>query len=259
MKITSLILSILLVAANSVTNIHAASKSQSLKKSVEIGTTKKIKTDISFFSGELVINSTTNKLSECFYGYNKDFLEPEMTYNEINKVGYLAINSKNAEKGIDIDDISKSNKWNISLNKNIENALTIKLKAGKANIDLEGCNLSSFDYKMSAGESHVNLRNTSVPQLKFNLRAGESEIDLSGDLNNDMIAEVKGGIGSITVKVPCNTGVLITVSGILGNVNIPFFNKNGKTYTNDLYGKTKNTLFLDISSSIGQITVKMEK
>jgi hypothetical protein len=259
MKKASLFLSILLLTGNSFSNIHADSKIQPLKKSIEIGNAKKIKTDITFFSGELVINNTTDKLAECSYGYNKDFLEPEMTYNETNQTGYLAINSKNAEKGIDIDDVSKSNKWNLNLNKNIENAVSIKLKAGKANIDMEGCLLSSFDYKMSAGESHVNLRNTSVPQMNFNLLAGESDIDLSGNIKNDIVAEIKGGIGNITVKVPYDTGVKITVSGVLGNIQIPFFNKDGKIYTNDMYGKTKNTLYLNIKRGIGQITVKMEK
>jgi len=256
MKKSSVIFSLLLIIGTGI-SIQAQSKSNLFRKTLEIGKSREIKTDISFFAGELNINGSTDKLAECFYGYKDHFLRPEMAYNEINEIGYLTINSEKAEKGMNQNDLDHSNKWSLCLNKKLKNALSIKLTAGKTNIDLEGCKLSCFDYKMTAGESNINLRNTSVPQMQFNLLAGEANIDLSGEWHNDMVAIIKGGVGEITVKVPFNTGVRITASGVLGEINMPFFNRNGNTYTNDLYEKTKYTLHIDISGGIGQINVEM--
>lgn len=232
-------------------------QSRLFKKSIEIGKSKEVKTDIYFFSGELNVNTSTDKLTECSYGYEDGFLRPEMTYREVGYIGYLSVKSEDQDKGINIDD--NSNKWNLSLNKNVKNSVSIKLRAGKANINLEDCKLNSFDYKMTAGESNINLRNTSVPQIRFNLLAGEANIDLTGKWHNDGIAEIKGGVGEVTLKVPYNTGVRIIVSGVLGQVNIPFFHQNGNTYTNDSYDKAKQTLFVTISAGIGQINVIMEE
>ena len=228
------------------------SKTKQFKKSIEMGKAKEVKTDINFFSGELNISTSTNDLAECLYGYDDGFIRPKMTYSEIGSIGYLTIESEEQDKGID-----ESNHWDLKLNKNVKNELSVKLRAGKANIDLEGCKLRGFNYRMTAGESNINLRNTSVPQVSFNLLAGEANIDLSGEWNNDGVAEIKGGVGEITVSVPYNMGVKIIVTGMLGDVNIPFFHKVGNEYTNDSFGKSKHIIFLSISGGIGQINVKM--
>lgn len=236
--------------------LNAQSDSKLLKKSIEIGKAKEVRTDISFFSGELLINSETDDLAKCIYGYRNGFLRPDMTYREVGSTGYLSIESEENKKGIFDDD---ANKWSLSLNKSVLNNVSIQLKAGKASINLEECNLNSFNYKMTAGESKINLRNTSVPHVKFNLLAGEAHIDLTGEWKNDGVADIKGGVGEITVKVPFNTGVIIHVTGVLGEVNIPFFNREGNVYTNDSYKKSKQTLTLYIHGAIGQINVEMEE
>lgn len=230
----------------------AQSKPKHLKKSIEIGKAKEVKTYINFFAGELNISTSTEELAECLYGNNNGYIKPKMTYSEVGSIGYLTIESEEQDKGID-----ESNNWDLKLNKDVKNDLSIKLRAGEANIDLEGCKLKGFNYKMAAGKSNINLKNTSVPQVSFNLVAGEANIDMSGEWKNDGIAEIKGGVGEITVCVPYNMGVKIIVTGMLGDVNIPFFQKVGNVYTNDNFGKSKHCLFLSISGGIGQINVKM--
>lgn len=254
MKKTTVFLSILLTTL-SLSNCYAKTTSELFKKNIETGKAKEVRTDISFFAGELNINAETDFLAECVYGYRDGYLRPEMTYREVGTVGYLTVESEEKHKLLSDD----TNRWNLSLNKKIKNNIDIELKAGKANIDLEGCNLNNFYYKMTAGESNINLRNTSVPHVKFNMTAGEATIDLSGEWKNNMVADIKGGIGEISVMVPFNTGVKIFVSGVLGEVNIPFFNKEGNMYTNDNYKKTKYNLTLYINGAIGQINVKMKE
>lgn len=227
-----------------------------LKKSIERNNAKEIKTDISFFAGELKIDGSTSELAECFYGYRHNFIRPMIKYHEVGKTGYLSIDSEK-NKNRDFEDIGKENEWKLSLNKNIRNSVAIELMAGEANIDLEDFKLSRFEYRMTAGESKINLRNTSVPSLYFSLTAGEANIDLSGKWKNDLTANIKGGVGELTIKLPYDVGVRITVSGLLGEINVPFFNRDGRTYTNDLYGKTTNTLYIDINGGIGEINIEM--
>jgi len=235
--------------------VFAQDNSKLFRKSIDMDKAREVKTDIYFFAGELDINTSTEKLAECYYGYKDKYLKPAMTYNESGKTGYLSIKSEEEDRGINND----GNKWNLCLNKNVKNDLVIKLKAGEANINLEGSNLNSFDYRMTAGETKINLRNTSVPQVNFNLLAGESVINLSGKWHNDGVADIKGGVGEITVIVPYDAGVKVNVSGVLGEINIPFFNKNGRVYTNDIFDKATHKLFINISGAIGQINVRMEK
>lgn len=256
MKKSTILCCLLLTVLFSGSSIYAQSDTKLLKKSIEIGKAKEVRTDIYFFSGELLINSDTDDLAKCIYGYRDGFLRPNMTYREVGSTGYLSIESEENKKGIFDDD---TNKWSLSVNKSIKNNVSIQLKAGEAKIDLQDCNLNSFNYKMTAGKSKINLRNTSVPHVKFNLLAGEAHIDLTGDWQNDGIADIKGGVGEINVKVPFNTGVIIHVTGVLGEVNIPFFNREGNVYTNDSYKKSEHTLTLYINGAIGQINVEMEE
>jgi hypothetical protein len=256
MKKSGLLLCLFLIASVCGNSIQSQAKKTTLyRKSVALGKAKEVKTDIAFFSGELIIGTSTDKLTECFYGYKDVFIRPYVSYSEVGHTGYLTVKSlKKDESSINK---KKSNKWMLELNRDIQNDLNIELLAGEADIDLEDAHLSRLNYKMTAGELHLNLRGTSVPLVKFNLLAGEAHIDLSGKWHNDCMADIKGGVGEITVKVPYKTGVKVNVSGVLGDVNIPFFNREGRTYTNDAWEKTENNIILNISGAIGQINVEM--
>lgn len=225
------------------------------KKTIDKGSAKEVKTDIDFFAGELYLNSTSKSLAECFYGIGTEFLRPGLIYHEVGKTGYLRVESE-SNKNRRIEDFD-DNTWRLAIHPDIPNSVSIQLKAGEAHIDLEGSRLNRFDYKMMAGESTINLRNTSVPDLTFSMMAGEADIDLSGRWHNDLEAIIKGGVGELTLKVPYNVGVRIFVSGLIGEVHIPFFNRNGKTYTNDAYGRSKHTLFINIEAGIGEVSVHM--
>lgn len=227
-----------------------------LKKTIGMGKANEVKTDISFFAGELHMSSATENLAECYYGYKDDYIRPIMKYHEISNTGYLSIESEPI-KNKKLNDIGKDNKWKLTLNGDVRNSVAIELKAGEADIDLEGCNLSRFEYRMMAGKSNIKLRNTSVPSVFFSLTAGEANLDMSGEWKNDLVANIKGGVGELNIKLPYDVGVRITISGLLGEINVPFFNRDGKTYTNDLYGKTKNTLYVDINGGIGEINIEM--
>jgi predicted membrane protein len=226
------------------------------RKSLPLKEANLVKSDISFFAGELYMDADSKKLVECYYGYKDLYIVPYMIYKEVDNTGYLTIKSKR-EKAEQLDNRSDDNKWKLELNRNLKNDVSIELMAGIANINLEGAKITNFAFKMTAGESHINLRNTSVPKIRCNMVAGETSIDLSGKWHNDCDAEIKGGVGQINVKVPFKTGVKIHAQGLLGEVNIPFFHKDGRDYTNDAWGKSKHNITIEISGAIGEINVEM--
>ncbi|HET9571774.1 MAG TPA: LiaF domain-containing protein [Bacteroidales bacterium] len=226
------------------------------RKSLPLREAKEVKSDISFFAGELYMDVNSKKLVECYYGYMDLYIVPYMIYKEVDRIGYLTIKSKR-EKREQLDNRSDDNKWKLELNRNVKNDLDIELMAGVANINLEGADISNFAFKMTAGESKINLRNTSVPKIRLNMMAGETTLNLSGKWQNDCDAEIKGGVGQINVKVPFKTGVRIHARGLLGEVNIPFFHKDGRDYTNDAWGKSKHNINIEISGAIGEINVEM--
>jgi len=241
-----------------VPTILIASKTREtvFRKSLPLKDAKEMKSDISFFAGKLYMDANSKKLVECYYGYKDLYIVPYMIYKEVDQTGYLTIKSKR-EKAEQLDNRSDDNKWKLELNRNIKNDLDIELMAGIANINLEGAKITNFAFKMTAGESHINLRNTSVPKIRLNMVAGETSIDLSGKWHNNCDAEIKGGVGQINVKVPFRTGVRIHAKGLLGEVNIPFFRKDGRDYTNDVWGKSKYNITLDIIGAVGEINVEM--
>jgi len=73
---------------------------------------------------------------------------------------------------------------------------------------------------------------------------------------NDLSAIINAGIGEITIIVPENVGVKVHVTGFLGSVDTPGYNKKGKEYTNNLWGKTKYNLEFKIKGAIGTIDIK---
>ncbi len=236
-------------------NIECISE-DGFKRSVPLGKAKEVKTDIYFSVGEFNLSSSTDKLSEGTYKFYKNKWKPIISYEENNKTGYLNIKVPN--KKIDQNNDSLDNCiWNIALNKNVRNHLKMECKAGFGNIDLSGSNLQELDFTMLAGEINVNLRNTSVPDVEFKAIAGNAVIDLSGRWKNDLHAEIKCGLGEITLKIPSKVGVKLNIQGIIGDVHTPELNENENIYTNALFGKTKETLYINFNGGIGGVKVEV--
>ncbi len=227
-----------------------------LRKNIAQGKATKIKTEITFPAGAININSSTKLLSEGVYEFSDWKWKPEISYTENGETGYLKIISrdKNEDKNIDNSD---SCNWNIALNKDLTNELEIKFLAGEGNIDLRNCNIKRFDFEMLAGDVDINLCNTSVPYFIFKALAGEADIDLSGEWIDDLNADIIGGFGDITLTLPSKTGVKLNIIGVIGEIHAPGLKKEGKTYTNELYGSTKASLYIELKGGIGSINIVM--
>jgi hypothetical protein len=219
---------------------------------------KEVKTEIAFLNGTLNISTgNLNKLYSGDYKYQKPEWKPHISYTEEEGTGYLNIISKDEREERKFD-TTDNNKWNIVLNRDIKNDLSIRMGAGIGKFELEDSNLKKFDFQMAAGEVDINLKNTSIPDLKIKAIAGKATVDLTGAWHNNLHASITGGIGELSFILPESTGAKMEITGILANIYAPGFIKNGHTYTNSSYGNTKETLYIEIFGGIGEIDVRME-
>ncbi len=203
-------------------------------------------------AGILTLDKGTDECLEARFSYVHDKMAPEVSYHESGKIGNLDIK-------VNVDDINvnseEDNKWNITLNEEIIYDLDLDFGAGIGNMNFSSIPLRDLDLSLGAGKFNINLTNTSLPTLNFNAGAGEATIDLSGEWDNNFNGDFNCGVGKITLKLPRNTGVKVDVTGLLGSVNHPGLNKRRQTYTNEVFGKTKTHLDININGAIGEINL----
>lgn len=226
-----------------------------LRRNISLENIKELETEIEFPVGGIVVTTTSRNEVKGIFQYNEERWKPEISFRKTDEKGYLEI-SADREGDWDEYDDSDENVWAISLPERVVHELEIELGAGKSKIDLEGCKIRSFEFAMAAGEAKINLRNTSVEDLEIDAAVGEATVDLSGKWNNDLDASITGALGEITLKLPADIGVKLDIHGLLGDVDAPGFSKRRRTYTNDLYGKTENTLYIDLTGGLGEINVE---
>lgn len=227
-----------------------------LSHSIPTGKATELETKIYFPVGELRITSGSKQLSSASLQYFKDIWEPEFSYEESDHKGYLKFMYDRRLMNHHFGNYDQS-EWDIQFNKDIRNDLTIKCIAGEGYINLQDCNVEIFDFTMTAGEMEINLRNSSVPRLIFSALAGDVVLDLSGNWQNDLNANIKGGVGELVIKLPSGTGIQLHVNGLIGDIDAEGFHKEGRIYTNNMYGKTDETLYIDCTLGIGSLEVIM--
>ncbi len=229
-----------------------------LRKTISLENIKELETEIEFPVGGIVVTTTSRNEVKGIFQYNEERWKPEISFRKDEEKGYLEISADRKGDWDEYDD-SDENVWAVSLPERVVHNLEIEMGAGKSKINLEGCKIKKFEYEMAAGEANINLRNTSVEDLEIDAAVGEATVDLSGTRNNDLDASITGALGEITIKLPDDIGVKLDIQGLLGEVDAPGFSKRRRTYTNDLYGKTEHTLYIDLTGGLGEINIETEE
>lgn len=224
-----------------------------LEQKIPLGKAQNVKALIHVSGGILSVTGGADDLADVKFTFDKYEWDPSVSYAEQDKVGKLTVNAKIESKNKKIDD---DNRCKLLLNDKLNYSLGLVLGAGEADVDLEGFKLKKALFRLGVGSFDINLSNTSIPLLKVEAGIGEATFDLSGNWKNDLVAQINAGIGEITLIVPENVGVKVSVSGFLGSVDTPGYDKNGKVYTNDQYGKSKHNLEFKIKGAIGTIDIK---
>ncbi|MDF9795692.1 hypothetical protein OKW21_000955 [Catalinimonas alkaloidigena] len=227
-------------------------------QTIKLDEVETVKTDISMKAGRLTVKGGAENLVDTDITYSHEDWQPEIEYTSTGNTGRLRIEQpdiNNFNFNIGDDD---ANNWIIQLNDALRQDLNLSIGAGETEIDLRGLKLNSVSLDAGVGEHSLNLANTSLPDLTVNAGVGEVSIDLSGQWYNDLDAEVNGGIGELNLLLPREIGIRIEVNGALGSVNAPELNKDGRVFTNDLYGESKYVISLDVKAGIGSVNISLE-
>ncbi|WPP51606.1 toast rack family protein [Catalinimonas niigatensis] len=229
-----------------------------LSQSIQRDEAEVVKTNISMKAGKLTLKGGAENLVDTDITSSREDWQPTIDYTSTGKTGRLRIEQP------DIDGINfnfgedETNNWVIQLNDDLVQDLDLQIGAGETEIDLRGLTLNSVNVDAGVGEHSINLANTSVPELDINAGVGEVSVDLSGKWNNDLDAEINGGIGELNLLLPNDIGIRVEVSGALGAVNAPELDKDGRVYTNALYGESEYLLTLEIKAGIGTVNISLE-
>lgn len=229
-----------------------------LSQSIKLDEAEVVKTNISMKAGKLILKGGAENLVDTDITSSQEDWQPTIEYTSTGKTGRLRIEQPDIS-GINFNfGENETNNWVIQLNDDLVQDLDLEIGAGETDIDLRGLILNRVNIDAGVGEHSINLANTSVPELDINAGVGEVSVDLSGQWTNDLDAEINGGIGELNLLLPNDIGIRVEVSGALGAINAPGLNKDGRVYTNDLYGESEHVLSLEVKAGIGTVNISME-
>ncbi|MDU4600315.1 MAG: LiaF-related protein, partial [Clostridium sporogenes] len=100
----------------------------------------------------------------------------------------------------------------------------------------------------------INLK-----ELNVEMGVGKVDLDISGNYKNNVKVDIQGGVGEATVYLPKSIGVKIKAEKGVGAVNANGFIVEGENiYKNSQYGKSKNSIEVNIEAGVGAINIKQK-
>lgn len=179
-------------------------------------------------AGDLRVGSGTQKLMRADFAYNVPSWKPQVRYSSIGKHGILQIEQPSGGS------IRGNNKyeWDVRLNREVPIELEVHFGAGEATLDLGSLDIRS---------------------VEVNMGVGELKMDLRGRPQHDYKVQIRGGVGEATVRLPSDVGVYADAQGGIGEVSAPGMRREEGRYYNQVYGRSKPTIHLDIHGGVGSI------
>ena len=241
--------------------------------------------DIKIDGGQIIIKKSDKDECHVYLQYNSEKSHADVQFDE---------RQNNLEISVDYDswDLVKKDGDNdcaqliLELPQSQEIDLITDIKAGEINFDLGGIHLKNFELNNLAGEVRIDfqesnktdmnifdvnckvgslellhLGNANLSDADINAGIGELTIDFRGQKTKRTVARIDLDIGESTIIVPEDIGVKMKVSRFLflSNLDYPnWFKKSGKYYYSKNYKDTDNSLYLMISSGIGELNIRME-
>ena len=202
--------------------------------SVDLGGATSARVRIEMGFGELKIDSAGGKLMEGTFNYNVAEWQPQVSYSIAGSQGTLLISQP--DEDTNLINQGGQNRWDLRLSDSVP-------------IDLE--------ISTGAGTSELNLSAIGLTGLKIETGAGNGTFDLAGDWDHDLSVTIRGGVGNVTVILPREIGVRVAVTSGIGSLETAGLMKDGDVYINDAFGKTPQTLHLEIEAGIGAINLQV--
>jgi hypothetical protein len=200
-----------------------------MEKKVELGRAESTQVFVAIGIGKLKISGGAKGLLDARFEYEIPEWKPEVTYEVEKGLGRLAVRQPDSKVGAKTD---VRYDWNLRLTDKVPTNLVIEMGTGKVDLDTRG----------------VNLR-----RLKVAVGVGEGRIDLS-NVTTDLTAQIEAGVGKLKLLLPSGVGVQVKADGI-GHVEAPSLTKNDEGWTNDVWGKSKVSVSVDVSG-IGEVEIE---
>ena len=249
-------------------------------------------------NGKLVVNANidvgevkierNNKANECqvYIKYFTERCEADIRFNEKRNVLDVIVEFESWKSWKEDTNESHAPKVEIKLPYEPVLEIDANLKAGEFNLELGDLNLESLDFSNWAGEATIdfnlpnkmemntldinfkvgeltvlNLGNARFSEADINSGIGELTLDFSGKNQEKAMAKIDLDIGQTRVIIPEEVGTKLRVSKFLflSDVRYPgWFEKRGRYYYSENYNKSEKSLYLMISTGIGELSIQVK-
>ncbi len=228
--------------------------------------------------------------------HDEDYVWVSLKYSEKNSRGDIRFNERKNELDIKFDfknwkvwkntNGQESAKLIVRLPEKPFINIKSRIKAGEIKYDVGGLRIKNFDLINWAGQVDVdffqpnkipmetfdvnvkvgeltlrNLGNANFKEADINGGIGEMTVDFTGERIHRTMAKIDLDIGETSVIIPESVGTKIKVSSLsfLSQINFPTrFSKKGKYLYSENYNTAENSLYLVISSGIGELDITVK-
>ncbi|MCB0016288.1 MAG: hypothetical protein KDE09_00790 [Anaerolineales bacterium] len=207
-------------------------------------------------AGELQVGGGGTDLVEAVFEYNIEEWAPISESSANGTTGRFTARQP-AYEGIPIGD-DVINRWDITFNDDVPLDLAVELGAGDSTLALQSLNLQDFSLNAGAGDVTIELGSANLTDVDIQAGVGKLDVDLTGNWESDADIRITGGVGDLNLLLPKDVGVIVNLSVGLGDINASGLNVDGDSYTNDAYGSSTVTLYVDFTGGVGAITLRVE-
>jgi hypothetical protein len=169
----------------------------------------------------------------------------------------------------------------VALSPQVALALSLKLGAADADLDLGGLKVSQIDMNtgasktvvrfsrpnatrcdhaaISAGAAQVSvlgLGNSRCDEINFEGGVGKVLLDFSGAWTSSARVQVTMAMGELTLRLPQNAGVRIIMDKFLASFEPKGLVRRGEAYQSPNYDTSQRHLDLDLTTAMGGVNVE---
>jgi len=282
--------SILFLSSFLFVGTNFAKENNKINESANRTSEKSINVDISLGNGRLFIEKGINdNIFEGEFHY-KDNL-PDINYEIVGETGRLRIRfdqqrfrTKGQEnKSTRLSSLNNlyEDECRLKLSPDLPIVLNLNLGIAKGELKLGGLQLHGIDLalgvsktKIDFGEPNpisleyfdveagvgaleiINLGNANFQHFKFEGGIGDYVIDFAGDHYVDTKVDIAVGVGQVKIYLPRSAGVRMKVDkSFFCSFNIDDIYKKDDLYYNENWGKTNNSLDMNLETGVGNFSV----
>jgi hypothetical protein len=212
-------------------------KAESLNQKVELAGAESVSVSVTLGVGKLKLAGGADSLLDARFEYNIPDWKPVVAYNVEDGRGRLTVEQPSRVVGATWPGNVRYD-WDLKLNSGVPLELEISMGVGKSDVDLRGLD---------------------IRRLNLEAGVGEGSVDLSGPRTNDLDATIKAGVGKLHLVLPADVGVRVKAQAGLGHVESDGLKADGDAWVNDVWGKTKASVRVEVEGGIGEVELRLAR